>query len=264
MNAQTKKKFKGLMGRAVEAMGLFERNFRSKLIIVTFHRVNDWMAEDAITCSSRKFETFCEFFMKHFTVVSLAEQIVGCQNSKRMGGTLSITFDDGYRDNFDVAAPILCRLGLPATFFVTTGFIDTEYVPPWDKKLARQPGWMSWDQVRALRDQKFDIGAHTAHHIDLGSENPDVIRAELVECRTKLQAELGFSPSLFAYPFGGRRNISQSSVRLVQEAGFECCVSACGGVNGSMSNPFTLNRISVGRWFATPYQLGLEIFMSLA
>jgi peptidoglycan/xylan/chitin deacetylase (PgdA/CDA1 family) len=50
--------------------------------------------------------------------------------------TLFLTFDDGYRDNFDVAAPILADLNIPATFFITTGFIDgiatAWWYPLWD------------------------------------------------------------------------------------------------------------------------------------
>lgn len=45
--------------------------------------------------------------------------------------TLFLTFDDGYRDNFDTVAPILSDMGIPAVFFVTTGFIDRTVHPWW-------------------------------------------------------------------------------------------------------------------------------------
>ncbi len=264
MNAPAKKKIKNILGRAADAAGIFARDFRSKMVVVTFHRVNDWMEEDGITCSAAKFEVFCDFFRQHFKVVPLSEQVTGCREGRSMGGTLSITFDDGYRDNYEVVAPILRRLDLPAAFFVATGFIGTDYSPPWDQHLIRQPGWMSWDQVRSLRDQGFEIGAHTDGHIDLATMSPDAIRTELARCRAKLQEALGEAPTLFAYPFGGRENISPPSLELVREAGFQCCLGAFGGVNPPVADPFHLNRISVGGWFATPHQLGLEILLRRA
>lgn len=264
MNEPAKKKIKSVLGRAADAVGMFARDFRSKMVVVTFHRVNDWMEEDGITCSSARFEAFCAFFRRHFRVVRLSEQIAGCRSEPGMGGTLSITFDDGYRDNFEVAAPILRRLNLPAAFFVATGFIGTDVKPHWDAHLPRQPGWMSWEQVRALHDQGFEIGAHTNEHVDLASRGPEAVRAELSRCRTKLQQALGAPPTLFAYPFGGRENISPASLALVREAGFECCLSSFGGVNPPLADPFQLNRISVGGWFVTPHQLGLEILLRRA
>lgn len=264
MTLLTTAKVKNVLGQAADFAGLLKRNFRLQMIIMAFHRVNDWMAEDGITCNPGKFESFCRFFRSHFTVVPLAAQIAGYSDGVDMGGTLSITFDDGYRDNLEVAAPILRQLDLPATFFVTTGFIGTDYVPPWDQHLMRQPGWMDWNQVRALRDQGFDVGAHTDHHIDLGSSSPEMIRTELAQCRATLQSELGVPATLFAYPFGSPRNISPSSVELVREAGFKCCLSCCGGVNPPTGDPFNLNRISVSPWYSTPYQLGLEIIMHRA
>lgn len=264
MTGNFKKNIKGLLGHAADAMGLLGPNFRSKMIVVAFHRVNDWMAEDGVTCSTAKFEVFCRYFQRHFRVVALAEQVAGCRNGQNMGGTLAITFDDGYRDNFEVVAPILRRLELPATFFVTTGFIGTDYVPPWDQRLPRHPGWMNWNHVRALRDQHFGIGAHTVHHIDLGAETHDVIRKELSQCRRTLETQLGESPTLFAYPFGGRQNISPASLELVRKAGFECCLSACGGVNASTTDPFHINRINIGTWFGTPDHLGFEILSGRA
>ena len=150
-----------MLGHAAGAAGLLRRDFRSKMIIVAFHRVRDDLPEDGLTVSSAKFEKFCEFFRSQFKVVPLAEQVAACGSDKNMGGTLSITFDDGYRDNFEVAAPILRKLGLPATFFVTTGFIGSQTVAPWDRNLPRQPGWMDWDQLRALVSEGFEIGCHT-------------------------------------------------------------------------------------------------------
>jgi len=262
MNA--KKRLKSLMGRAADACGLLARDFSSKMVIVTFHRVNDQIDPDGITCTSATFETFCRFFKTHFKVLPLAEQIAGCRSGRNTAGTLSITFDDGYRDNAEIAAPILRRLGLPATFFVVTGFIGTDHTAPWDAHLARTPAWMDWNQLRALRDQQFEIGAHTDRHIDLGTADPAAIRADLARCRAKLQEELAAPARLFAYPFGGRGHIRSASVELVREAGFECCLSSCGGVNAPVADPFQLNRINVGGWFETPHQFGMEIMLRRA
>ena len=66
MSSPAKKKIKSLLGRAADAAGIFARDFRSKMVVVTFHRINDWMEDDSITCSPAKFEAFCDFFRKHF------------------------------------------------------------------------------------------------------------------------------------------------------------------------------------------------------
>jgi peptidoglycan/xylan/chitin deacetylase (PgdA/CDA1 family) len=258
------KRIKALLGRAADAAGMYAQRFRSKLVIVAFHRVNDWMAEDGITCRSARFEEFCRFFIEHFRVVPLSEQVAGCREWRDMGGTLSITFDDGYKDNFEVAAPILRKLRLPATFFVTTAFIGTEYAPDWDQHLGERPGWMSWEQVRSLHRDGFEIGAHTHSHIDLAKAEPEIAWKELIACREKLELELKARPRLFAYPFGGRSNISPAAIRLVRKAGFDCCLAACGGVNPPVADPFHLNRISINEWFATPHQLGFELMTQRA
>lgn len=252
-------RLKTTLGRMASLMGGYGPRFRSQMVIVAFHRITDEIAQDGITCGSAKFERFCEFFREYFRVVPLSEQVAGCREWRDMGGTLSITFDDGYRDNVEVAAPILRKFGLPATFFVATAFIGSDHVPAWDRHLSRRPGWMTWDHLRALRDQGFEIGAHTHSHADLARLDPDSVREDLFACRQNLTRELGTFASLFAYPFGGRNNISTTSRQLVREAGFECCLACFGGVNPPIADPFHLNRIGIGQWFATPHQLGFEL-----
>jgi peptidoglycan/xylan/chitin deacetylase (PgdA/CDA1 family) len=258
------KVIKNLLGAAAELTGAYSRDFRSKMIIVAFHRVNDQMATDGITCSSAKFAAFCRFFKKHFTVMSMSQQIAGARAGRDMGGTLSITFDDGYLDNYEVAAPILRKLELPATFFITTGFIDSNRVPIWDQDLPVQPGWMNWDHLRALAAQGFEIGCHTDTHIDMGTSDAGVVREELRVSKSKLHSELGIPIDLFAYPFGGPQNISDRSLEIVREAGFICCASCHGGTNQPTPDPYQLRRIGIAEWFATPHQFGIEVLMGKA
>jgi peptidoglycan/xylan/chitin deacetylase (PgdA/CDA1 family) len=259
MSASLKKTLKSFSGRVAGFTGAYAREFRSKLVVVAFHRVTDELPEDDLTCGSEKFETFCRFFQKHFRVMALSDQIAGCRAGADLGGTLSITFDDGYRDNYEVAAPILQRLHLPAAFFVTTGYIGTDTVAPWDRQLLRRPGWMSWEQVRSLANMGFEIGSHTDTHIDLGTADADTVRAELATSQRKLAAALGKPVRLFAYPFGGREHISPGSRELVRAAGFECCIACYGGLNSATPDPFNLNRIGIAEWFASPHQLGFEM-----
>jgi peptidoglycan/xylan/chitin deacetylase (PgdA/CDA1 family) len=261
MSVEIRKKLKTWLGHAAGMSGAYNRAFRTKLTIVAFHRVNNELSEDALTCTSRKFEAFCDFFRNHFRVISLSEQVASCHAGKDVGGTLSITFDDGYLDNFEVAAPILRKLQLPATFFVTTGFIGTVTPAPWDNRLAQQPGWMTWEHLRSLVAQGFEIGSHTDTHINLGVTEADAVRAELALSRKKLQEQLGRPSKLFAYPFGGREHISEVSRKLVQEAGFDCCVSCCGGTNPAVANPYNLNRVGIADWFDSPDQFGFELAM---
>ena len=177
MRTTIRRTVKGTIGRVAAITRVLERRFQSKMIIVTFHRVNDTLPEDGMTHSSATFEEYCKFFRKHFKVIPLSQQVAGCDSASELGGTLSITLDDGYRDNFEIAAPILRKLNLPATFFVATGFIDSQTVAPWDRHLVRQPGWMDWQQLRSLASQGFEIGSHTGCHIDLGTAEAETMPA---------------------------------------------------------------------------------------
>src|SRR5436190_3411716 len=211
MSVNINKLIKAAGGRVAAVSGLYARDFGSRMVVIAFHRVNNQLPSDGLTCSGAKFEAFCRFFRHYFKVVPFSEQVAGIRAGRQMGGTLSITFDDGYLDNFEVAAPILRKLDLPATFFIATGFIGSKVVPFWDRDLVPQPGWMSWDQLRTLAAEGFELGCHSDGHIDLGCVDAKAVRADLELSRRKLKDELGFSTDLFAYPFVGKQNINERS-----------------------------------------------------
>jgi peptidoglycan/xylan/chitin deacetylase (PgdA/CDA1 family) len=71
------------------------------------------------------FEKQMSFLVKHRTVVSLWELVSRLHKGEKLApGTIALTFDDGYLDNLTWAGPILSRLGLPATLFLATGYVD--------------------------------------------------------------------------------------------------------------------------------------------
>jgi peptidoglycan/xylan/chitin deacetylase (PgdA/CDA1 family) len=255
------KRIKTAMGAVASVTGLYERGFGSLVTVTAFHRVNDSIPEDGLTCSSEKFDAFCLFFRKHFRVLPFSEQVRGLRDGQDMRGTLSITFDDGYLDNFEVAAPILRKHGLPATFFLTTGFVGGAVVPPWDRGLLKPQSWMTWNQVQELSRQGFEIGCHTASHLDMGVASPELIQAELKSSREVLERVVGKPIDLFAYPFGGRRNINAVSRQLVREAGFVCCASCHGGTNTNDTDPYEIRRIGIAEWHCDPHQFGAELLM---
>ena len=94
-----------------------------------------------------------------FRVVSLAELRHALAGGERLSRAVAVTFDDGYRDNLLVAKPILEEHGLPATVFVTTGYVDSDRDFWWDELEAfcASAGIASrdlWQELQALTHEE--------------------------------------------------------------------------------------------------------------
>lgn len=257
-----RKWLKHLTGRTIFGMGWHRSLFANAAIIVTFHRVNDTIPGDGLTCSVRTFKKWCQFFADHFHVVSLQHLVEEIKNGTPPKRELVITFDDGYRDNYEHAAPLLNAMGLPATFFVVTQFIDRETVPWWDGPHGRRLPWMTWDQVRGLYTAGFEIGAHTRTHVNLGEVSGEAARVEIVGSRLDLEDKLSGGVRLFAYPYGGLGDMTETNREIVKAAGYECCCSCFGGINNSRTDPHYLRRIPISSWYASPYEFAFEAGVS--
>jgi len=97
---------------------------RARLSTLIFHRVltaPDPLLDDP---TAEQFEQRMRWVQRHFNVLPLIEAVERLQGGTLPARALAITFDDGYADNQQIAAPILRTIGLPATFFIATGFLD--------------------------------------------------------------------------------------------------------------------------------------------
>ncbi len=100
-----------------------------------------------------------------------------------------LTFDDGYTDAYTDALPVLKRYGLLATFYIVTNFVG-------------QPGYMTWEQVAALRDSGMEIGAHTVSHPDLTLVDWETAGFEIAQSKAELDHHLSINVTSFCYPTG--------------------------------------------------------------
>jgi peptidoglycan/xylan/chitin deacetylase (PgdA/CDA1 family) len=253
-----KRAITGVLGQVVFASPLESLLMRNAAVVVAFHRVGDTPGSDGLTVDLRMFQRFCTFFARHFRVISLGDLVGKLERGVRLNRELVITFDDGYRDNFVNAAPVLQRFSLPATFFIVGQWIGTDVVSWWDSGQGISHPWMTWDEVRSLHRQGFEIGAHTLTHADLGTVSEIDAQEEIFGGRRELEAKLSAPVELFSYPYGRPHNLASSNRDLVKAAGFRCCCSCFGGTVASGSDPFQLRRVPISTWYASPHQFALE------
>ncbi|MEX1232921.1 MAG: polysaccharide deacetylase family protein [Planctomycetaceae bacterium] len=149
--------------------GLVRRvNRWSGLVVLNYHRIGvhgdslfDWGLWSA---GLEDFEQQVRYLSLNFDVIG--ERDLPDLFKRKSGRYVMITFDDGYRDNYELAYPILRSYNVPAQFFLATGFLDQPKVSWWD-----EIAWM----VRSSRKNQLPHNAWTRAEIDF--DEPDRERA---------------------------------------------------------------------------------------
>src|SRR5690606_5556061 len=98
---------------------------RARLAVFTYHQVlpeRDALRPDEP--DAREFAHDLELIGRVFTVLALPEAVRRLANGTLPARAACITFDDGYANNHEIAAPLLEEAGLPATFFIACGAVD--------------------------------------------------------------------------------------------------------------------------------------------
>lgn len=151
-----------------------------------------------------------------------------------------LTFDDGYRDNYTTALPILKRLGIPFAIYISTNYIDNKQPMWWypDQQLG-----LSLEELRILdREPLCTIGAHTLSHPRLDTLTVIEQQKEIVESKVILEQWLGHPIQHFSYPHGA---YNDDTLSIVKSAGFRSALCAWGGTVRRGYNPHLLNRIEL-------------------
>jgi len=213
---------------------------------VTFH--------DILPEAFSDFKANIYFLKRKTNVVSLGDFFSDRLSSKKIN--VAITFDDGYESWISRAVPVLKELGLPATFFLTSGFVglskedEAEFIR--SKLLTtlgprRTTGGLSVEDVRRIVEDGFTIGGHTLNHCNLRNlRNIDQVRYEIAKDKIELERETGAKIEYFAYPSGAHFNPEINLVEVLKELGYKGAVTTVPGFNRLGSNPYLLRRDLTG------------------
>ncbi len=179
-----------------------------------------------------------------YTVLPVPEIIAAIRSGRPLPDkTVGITIDDAYASFYAEAWPRLRDAGIPFTLFVPTDPVD-----------EGNPDYMTWQQVRELRDAGVTIGGHSASHAHMAARSESFVADELSRSNLSFTANLGGLPGLFAYPFG---EANQSLLDAVEEAGYSVAFGQQSGAVHSSSDMRYLPRFAINQDFGDADRFGM-------
>lgn len=150
-----------------------------------------------------------------------------------------ITFDDGYLDTLEVAAPILREFEMPATVYLPTAMIDGSMPFDWYVRSPAPPA-LDWPGVAELvAGGLIDVQAHTRTHPRLPALSAVAARSELESSKAEIEDRLEMRVTSLCYPAG---LYGQREALLAREAGYRAAVTCRPGLNDHHTDLMELRR----------------------
>ena len=174
-----------------------------------------------------------------------------------------LTFDDGFRNFYTEAFPVLQEFGFTATIFLPTAYIQgskscspvvsssRSLVVPSSRSPFRllhpDPNdFLTWDQVRSLHRSGIEFGSHTVTHPKLVDLNWPEIEFEISNSKSEIEQQLGEPIKTFCYPYAFPQNsrpFVERFTELLRESGYACCATTQLGRLQAGDNAYRLKRL---------------------
>jgi peptidoglycan/xylan/chitin deacetylase (PgdA/CDA1 family) len=256
----------GLRALGVPAVN---RRLQDAGVILCYHNVvtaeGNEGTDSGLHVGRERFERQMRWLADHYTVVSVREIVERMARGASLRSLAAVTFDDGYTGVFELAAPILESLRVPATVFLVSDAVGRPTGFWWDQpEIAgamdedRRQGFLTaqremrcldpayrpadWPAIRAALGRGIDIGGHSATHRSLPALEDDELEYEIASSRAAIHAATGVWPEVFAYPYG----LWDERVReRVRAAGYRAAFTLDAGLNRIESDPWALRRVNV-------------------
>jgi peptidoglycan/xylan/chitin deacetylase (PgdA/CDA1 family) len=180
-----------------------------------------------------------------YMTLDLSQAVQRLMAGQDMRRFVVITFDDGYRDFYTSAFPIMTELGFIATVFVVSGRTADRHVCVEGKE------FLTWHEVREIQAYGIRIGSHTVNHPELHRLSPQQVEDELRESKDVIEEAIGVPVQSFSYPFAfpeQDKRFTGMLRGLLEAYGYENGVSTIIGRASRYDDWFFLPRIPVNSY----------------
>jgi peptidoglycan/xylan/chitin deacetylase (PgdA/CDA1 family) len=189
-----------------------------------------------------RFEEHIRYIASNYQIVPLRQLLEAPEARVRR---VAITFDDGYADNYESVFPLLSRLCIPFTVFLTTGFVSGQ-----KNLLAWSPHYrglapMTWAQIQEMHQAGVTFGSHTHQHRRLRTCSALQLKLELGYSKAQLEEHLSQPVDTIAYPFGQPHDLSDAVTRAAREAGYKFGLTTIHGFADGSHDAMALPRITI-------------------
>lgn len=174
------------------------------------------------------FEDQMIFLKKNYNVVGLSELL------KSKSGGVAITFDDGYKDVFVNAYPIMKKLGIKGTIFVLGDDKNANR-----NELENNLEFMTKSDILTLKQSGWEVGSHTNTHANLYVLNNKELVDEISNSKKKIEERLKTKVNYFAYPKGKYNN---EIIDVVEKSGYTKAFTVDSGFYDD-KNSFKITRL---------------------
>ncbi len=227
-----------------------ESNFNIKKVnyanILMYHRFGETTHPSTNIKINQFLEHLYELKKEKYNVIGLNKVINAINNQTQIPDrSISITIDDAYLSVYLKAWPLLKKNRFPFTLFISTDVID--------QKLKN---YMTWDQIRELMDHGVTIGSQTKTHPHMHRLNREEKNKEINYSNKRFIKELGFKPTLFAYPYG---EYDIETLNIIKESGFIAAFGQHSGVAHISSGLYELPRFAMNENYGGMDRLKLAI-----
>ncbi|MBW7886971.1 MAG: polysaccharide deacetylase family protein [Bacteroidetes bacterium] len=219
--------------------------------ILAYHRIlphDIAVTRGTLAVTEGQFELQLKYFLqkgwKAITLKQLYRDYILIGKSPK--NVFCITFDDGYRDNYLYAFPILKKLNVPATIFLTAGYINSEN----DLYFSSSPKLyqpedidflLTERQIKEMQKAGIEFGSHTLSHPYLAELSKELVEKELTKSKQILEQYISEEVISFCYPYG---NLENFVIDAVKKAGY--CIAVVTPPRSNIPNTvYTLRRTGV-------------------
>lgn len=179
---------------------------------------------------------------KNYTVITFKDlDKIGWRNRFEKGKKyIILTFDDGYKDNYDLAFPILKEFNFKATIFLMGSLTYNE----WDVKAGgeRKFSLMSVEMIKEMQDYGIEFGAHTFNHPKLNTLSNEEIEHQIVDVKKPLEEKIGKEIITFAYPYG---ILNDYAKKMAKKAGYTFALATDSGSVCLSDDLYQIRRIAI-------------------